>query len=220
MAEPQRKTRLDRAKIISGVLTLSAATPHSPLTVKRLGVALGVDASAVYRHFPHREALVQASLDELFHRVLADEDAPGTAWRRRLEAHAGRCVDVFLAHPSVAQEVIVFDTRGLGEAASIEFLLTALHDGGLRGSDLHNMYAAFSTYLLSQIAGLAREIVNTPGLTPHSPIPWVDELDLSGSAPDSHLRTNLTELVTLDRLDIFWFGLGALLDQAEAIAAR
>ncbi len=60
-----RRVRLDQRTIIDGVLELARTEPTSRVTFKRLGEHLGVDASAMYRHFRNKDELVRASLDRL-----------------------------------------------------------------------------------------------------------------------------------------------------------
>lgn len=50
--------------------------------LRRLGVELGADATAMYRHFPSKAALLTALIDELF--VTIPEPDPAMPWRDNL----------------------------------------------------------------------------------------------------------------------------------------
>ncbi len=110
-----RRTRLDPATIIDAVLRISSQELGGErLTVRRLGQELEVDATAVYRHFRNRDAIVRAALDQLFlmsvDRTLAtarDQD-----WRARLEAYLDELLKAFMQHPSLGSESFATDTYG------------------------------------------------------------------------------------------------------------
>ena len=51
---------LHRADVVDGAVELLDAEGLDGLTTRKLGASLNVDGSALYRHFPNKEALLEA----------------------------------------------------------------------------------------------------------------------------------------------------------------
>jgi len=67
------------------------------LSMRRLGATLGVEAMALYRHFPEKEAI----LDEVVDRVLAGLEMPaGVDWQDNLRSVAWSLRERLLLHPN------------------------------------------------------------------------------------------------------------------------
>jgi AcrR family transcriptional regulator len=67
-ARPRASTR-DR--ILARAIELFAAYGFEAMTMRRLGDAVGLDNSSLYRHFPSKAALADAALDQVAGEVLA-----------------------------------------------------------------------------------------------------------------------------------------------------
>src|SRR5690349_12341659 len=74
---------LEPVMIIDAALRLIEAPGGNALTVRRLGVELGADPSAIYRYFRDMDALLIAIADRLISETLADFE-PGADWRESL----------------------------------------------------------------------------------------------------------------------------------------
>ncbi|MEO1441375.1 MAG: helix-turn-helix domain-containing protein, partial [Chloroflexota bacterium] len=72
------------------------------LSLRNLGKALGVDATAVYRYFPSKAALVDAMMKHLAYDFLPHEDEMQGDWRAMLTALARRAHYVFSTYPSLS----------------------------------------------------------------------------------------------------------------------
>ena len=85
-------------------------------SMRNLGLRLGVDAMAVYRHFRNQEDLFDAVAEQLF----IELDVAGLpwdeGWRALASEHCLRLRDVLLAHP---RAVIIIATRPVRSPASI-----------------------------------------------------------------------------------------------------
>jgi AcrR family transcriptional regulator len=98
------------------------------LTMRRLGTELGVQPSALYHHFPNKQALLAAVADEL----LARADWPGEgAWVDLVVATCTTLRDALLAWRDGAELVATVWAFGLGARAPYERLVAALRAGGL-----------------------------------------------------------------------------------------
>lgn len=215
-AQPSdRRARLDPETIIDAVLKIAGQDPGERLTFRRLGEELGVDATAVYRHFRNRDAIIRAALDRLFalsvERTLAAGRQHG--WRARLEAYLDELLRVFMQYPSLGSESFATDTYGPGELKAIEFVLQCLTDAKLPEERVVHYYAALESYTLALGAGIAMEIQRLPDSQGHDP--WLNPRVFSHLSGHPLLEKHDRALQGLDSLSTFQAGLAAILDSAE-----
>ncbi|MGP8304205.1 TetR/AcrR family transcriptional regulator [Streptomyces inhibens] len=135
-AKPGRAgVRLSPEVIVEAAVRIAARGRPDGLTGRALGEELGVDRSAVWRHFTDKDALLLAVGDRLL--AMAAEQMPtGLAPRPLLEKLARAVVDVFEAHPYVGAAIACRTTRGPGEFALVETMLAALGELGLGEGDV------------------------------------------------------------------------------------
>lgn len=205
----------DRSTIVDGVLRLAQDDPQASITFRRLGEELGVDATAMYRHFRGKDEILQAAIDRLYQQALDRVDRAEPSWRARLEDHAERMVEVFLEYPSLGQQAPTLDGHGWGEIASIEFLLSCFREAGLEGEALMSAYAALANHCLAQSAALARE-PRRPGRGPDEAFaPWLTEIGVTDLSSFPLVAEHQSALLGLDAMDVYRAGVAAILDAAE-----
>jgi AcrR family transcriptional regulator len=91
------RTKLSRERITSAALALIGKGGLEAFSTRRLGEALGVEAMALYHHFPNRAALLDAVAERLIGSVELPPASPDIlAW---LAETARRYVAVARAHP-------------------------------------------------------------------------------------------------------------------------
>ncbi|WP_052229694.1 TetR/AcrR family transcriptional regulator C-terminal domain-containing protein [Streptomyces sp. CT34] len=127
--------RLSPELIVDAAVRVAARAEGDGLTGRALGEALGVDRSAVWRHFADRDALLLAVGDRLLQMAVA-RVPEGLAAGERLRTLAHSVVEVYVAHPYVGAAVACRTTRGPGEFAAIEMMLAGLQEIGLRAEDV------------------------------------------------------------------------------------
>ncbi|HEY0187214.1 MAG TPA: TetR/AcrR family transcriptional regulator C-terminal domain-containing protein [Cellulomonas sp.] len=149
-----RAARLSRESIIATALQITARSDRGdglPLTGRTLGDALGVDRSAVWRHFTDKDDLLLAVADELLAPVSAaiDADAPPAARLRTVWDETYRS---FSAHPRVAAELICRSITGPQAMTVIDAVVGAFRALGLDPGRSALAYRAFIDMLLSYAA--------------------------------------------------------------------
>jgi TetR/AcrR family transcriptional regulator, tetracycline repressor protein len=92
-AEGSVKRRIDlmvlrKANVVDGALALLDAEGLDGITMRKLGVSLGVKAGALYRHFPSKEALLDAMAERLLEGV--GDPLPDSSWDEQLAELARR----------------------------------------------------------------------------------------------------------------------------------
>jgi AcrR family transcriptional regulator len=146
-----RPAILSRERITAAGKQIVEREGPQALTLKRLGGELGVDASALYRHFRNKDELVSAIGDELLSGYVAD---PGddVAWR---EGVTDICVQLRAA--SITQPVVVDivrfgPPRQANELKLTEVLLRLLRRGGLDAQAAGDAYHALISLTLGSAA--------------------------------------------------------------------
>ncbi len=96
-----RQSRLDAATIVTAACALADREGAAAVTMRRLGSELGVDPTAVYRHFRSKQDLLAAMADHLFEevrRVFRRSDDP----RANLRETMLQGFRLYRAHPGLA----------------------------------------------------------------------------------------------------------------------
>ncbi len=218
MAAGNKRVRLDQQVIVEGVLELARMDPSSRITFKRLGEALGVDATAMYRHFRNKDELTRAALDRLIGAAAdAGRNAPGN-WRERLEVFLFRLAELSLEHPSIASEGAIIDAAGPGDISADDLILELLTEGGLEGVALIQAYAAISGFSLSQGAALAQEAMSSEGVARDGSIPWIGSYGATNLADYPHVYAHRDALLAISGMDVYRAGVTAILDATERAA--
>jgi AcrR family transcriptional regulator len=112
------------------------------LTARRLGLALGADASTVYRYFRGMDDLILAIADEFFGLAMAGWRATGD-WRADLRDLGLRIRNAYLAHPQAAVLTASRVTGRPNEVAADEIILGVLRGAGFPDADAVRIYHAF-----------------------------------------------------------------------------
>ena len=213
--------RLDRAAIVKAGLEIASSPSTATISIRALGTALGVDPTAVYRHFRGKDDLMKALLDEVQAVALTQLSAVDGDWRDRLRALSRATLDTFVRYPAISLEATVLTTNGPAELATIEYILAAFAEAGLSGSDLVRHYALFASFVLSEAAGIARGRTAPSATSDDTRVSnaWFEGPLLVDPLTHSHIASVAAELRDLRDEDIYRMGVDAILDSAERAAA-
>jgi AcrR family transcriptional regulator len=99
LEEGTQAVRLDRASILEAAERIVGSEGLSKLTMRRIGSELGVDPTAVYRHFRNKEELLSCLAVRLFStEAVIDAALP---WQEQLRIHTRHAFDRYRAHPDL-----------------------------------------------------------------------------------------------------------------------
>jgi AcrR family transcriptional regulator len=209
-----RPTRLSRDVILDAAQTIGDHEGAAAITMRRVGAELGVDPTAIYRHFRSKDELLVAMADRLFAEVIEREHT-GT-WRERLSALLIDGRAVYGAHPSFVEAMIdqPDDTPHLQRIS--ERVFGALREAGLSNEDAALFYDVCVRYVAGtslleaiwQRADVETSVVATRRA--YAALPPDEFPNCVAVAP--HLYR--------DSDDVFKVGLEMLLDAIEARGAR
>ncbi|AXI78762.1 TetR/AcrR family transcriptional regulator [Peterkaempfera bronchialis] len=147
-AARQRRRRTKQGTVLSHGLIVETALrmlrEHGAagLTARRLGRALGADASSVYRYFRGMDDLTLAIADELISRAMRDWTATGD-WQADLRGLGLRIHTAYLAHPQAAVLTANRVTGRAHEVAADEAILGTLRRAGFPDPAAARIYHAF-----------------------------------------------------------------------------
>ena len=172
---------LDQRRILGAAVQFIDEHGVRELTMRRLGADLGVEAMALYRYVPGREALLDGIVETVVDELFGDPDV-------HLEAHAG-WVDylqrlahglrrIALAHPEVFPLVATRPPAApwvrppLRSLRWIESLLEVMTSAGFSDDAAAAAYRSFSSFLLGHLLlevsarGVETGPVEEPDVTP------------------------------------------------------
>ncbi|HEV3464330.1 MAG TPA: TetR/AcrR family transcriptional regulator [Actinomycetes bacterium] len=202
-----QRAGLSRGPVLEAARRIADEEGVERLTMRRLAAELGVMPNALYTYFPHKEALLDALVDDLLGGVEAGDPAQGD-WRDGLVRVMDSSRRLLLAHP---QLVSVFIARpGLGPNAVRlgEVSLELLRRGGLDGERAVEALRVLLVYSLGFAAFQAPRLESDPGERsaraeaafaglPEGSFPRMRGLagDLAGPTTDRQFHTGLRWLL-------------------------
>ena len=142
-----RVAPLTREALVAATIRIADAEGAAAVTMRRLGADLGVDPTAVYRHFRDKDELLQAAADWLVSGAYEGLELGGT-WAEDLRSLALHVRRRYMEHPGLV--VLVATARGplQSEAAATERLLAILRDGGFSPVEAARAFEVLQDYLI------------------------------------------------------------------------
>ena len=122
---------LTRERIVSAALALVDREGISALSMRRLGVELGVDPMAIYYYVPNKDALLDAIVEAVMADIDLSIDNPAASAEERVMCAARAYRDVMLAHANALPIVLMRGPRTPNSMRPVELLLGILRDAGL-----------------------------------------------------------------------------------------
>lgn len=196
---------LRRADVVDGAIALLDVEGLDGLTTRKLGAALNVRGPALYRHFPSKEALLDAMADRLLEAVAAP--LPVGPWDEQLAFLAGRLRAALLSHRDGAR--VVAGTYVTGPHTR---LVEDAVFGILQAADFPADRAGWVAFVLGHYV-LGHTIEEQAQARLSAADVWTDRKDALVGRPDSdYVRTALTTALDADPAERFAYGLRLILD--------
>jgi AcrR family transcriptional regulator len=209
---------LDRDSVVTATLELVATPGVGSLSFRKLGAAMGVDPTAFYRHFVDRDDLMCACLDRLESESVAavDRAAP---WDDRLRTLATATFERCRRFPAVGVEMAQHTTSGPGERGTIEVILEAMADAGLRDDDVVRLYGMYTNYVLSAAGAAGAHVLAGTHIGLPEDQAWLGGLgDLDAQThPLMHRHRDRLEQLMLPQM--YASGVEVILDAVRAVVA-
>jgi TetR/AcrR family tetracycline transcriptional repressor len=146
--------RLDRRTVVRTALALLNQVGMDGLSLRRLAHELGVQAPALYRHFPSKQDLLQAMADSMFDAEMAvlDRPPPGADWADWLIARSRAVRRAMLSYRDGGRLKEHLHSPA-EQWPGLELLLQMMEEAGFTVEDaLHGIFAAGNHILGAVIA--------------------------------------------------------------------
>ena len=144
-------SRNGRADVVAAALTLLDEIGLPDLTMRRLAATLDVQPSALYWHFPNKQALLAAVSDQIIAR--ARHLPPGEwEWMPAARAEADALRDALLAFRDSAEVVSSTLALGLGAGEAAERLTAALALGDFDSETVRRGASALLHFILGHVS--------------------------------------------------------------------
>ncbi len=99
LEEGTEAVRLDRGRILEAAERIVGSEGVPALTMRRIGAELGVDPTAIYRHFRNKEALLTCLAERLF--ATEPELDATAAWQEQMRIGIRHAFERYRAHPDL-----------------------------------------------------------------------------------------------------------------------
>jgi AcrR family transcriptional regulator len=196
---------LHRADVVDGAVELLDAEGLDGLTTRKLGASLNVDGSALYRHFPNKEALLDAIADRLVEGI--DRSLPEGPWDEQLAVLARRLREALLTHRDGARVVAGTYVTGPNTLLVGNVIFEILQRAGFPPERAGWIVFALGYYVLGHTieeqaqAGLAASRA------------WKAKLaEMTDRTDNPYIATAVTATFNADPAERFSYGLHAFLD--------
>lgn len=160
-SEPKlRRAPLSQTSILSTAIAYVDENGLGSLSMRRLGRKLGVEAMALYRYFPNRDALLDAMVDHVVTAMSADPDKvleSRASWPSYLSEIAKRVRRIALEHPKLFPLVASQPTAApwirppIRSLDWVESFMCGLHRFDINDADAVTIYRSFTSYLLGSL---------------------------------------------------------------------
>ena len=157
---PSARVPLDHGRIVASAIAFIDEFGLPPLTMRRLGALLSVEAMALYRHVPGREALLDAVVAAVVEEMRHDDDIidkPRDGWQDFLQRLAHGVRRVALLHPRIFPLVASRPAEApwlrppLRSLVWVESFLAGLRSEGFSDQAAVAAYRAFTSFLLGHL---------------------------------------------------------------------
>jgi AcrR family transcriptional regulator len=139
--------KLSRDIIVDAYLRLVEAEGNDRITLRRLGSEMGVDPTAVYRHYRDKDELLGAAADRLLCEA-AEGVMPTGAWREDLRALLMAMRRAYLTHPNTLQALQLVPGPMPHGSRLAEQCLASLRQAGLGVEESALAFEALEDYTI------------------------------------------------------------------------
>ncbi|MGH2463888.1 MAG: TetR/AcrR family transcriptional regulator C-terminal domain-containing protein [Candidatus Limnocylindrales bacterium] len=215
--DPQARPRipLTRDRVVGAALTLADRAGIEALTMRKLGLELGVEAMSLYNHVANKDDVLQGMVDQVMSEI--DLSALDGDWKAAMRLRAISARDTFSRHPWASSLVASRTTPGPATLRHHTAVIGCLRRGGFSIGVAAHAFSVLDSY----VYGFAIQEANLPLRSPDE----VAEVggDILGQLPAGEYPY-FTEMIIEHALkagynygDEFEIGLDVILDGLERL---
>jgi TetR/AcrR family tetracycline transcriptional repressor len=200
---------LRRADVVEAALDMLDAEGLDGLTMRKLSAALNVQGGALYRHFPSKEALLDAMAERLMVGVGAPLP-PEMPWQEQCLELAGRLRTALLSRRDGARVVAGTYVPAPNSMTAGARAIEALCAAGFPPDQAAWTTFAFFYYVLGHMIEEQGQTRLAPGDD------WYARLTAVDDTPAEPFASAMRSLITADPAQRFWFGIKLFLNGAAS----
>lgn len=137
--------------IVKSAIRLADREGLGALSMRRLGTELGVEAMALYHHFPNKDALLDAVVGEIVAEATAADPQDGD-WRAALRGYGLAFFASLTAHPHLVPLILSRPAVTSGNLAVVEKLVASICEAGFAPEQALDMVYAVGRLTLVHAA--------------------------------------------------------------------
>lgn len=195
---------LRKADVVEEALRFLDAEGLDQLTMRKLGAALGVQGGALYRHFPNKEALLDAMADKLVEDIRAP--LPDAPWPEQIRILGDRLRTALLSHRDGARVLAGTFAPGANTVISSDMAVRVLCSAGFPPAQ-----AGWITFALFYYV-LGHTIEEQAQLRLPSDHAWRDRTARLGLQVSPEYAAALDSLTTASPSDRYDYGLTVFIE--------
>lgn len=143
--DPAPRARLTRDRVLQAAVELADASGIDSLTMRKLGVELGVEAMSLYNHVANKSDLLDGMIDAVVGQI--ELPPTGTAWRTAMDLRAHSLRRVLTRHPWAT---VLMDSRASPGPATLhhhEYVVGTLRDAGFSIEFAAHAFSLMDSYI-------------------------------------------------------------------------
>ena len=135
---------LTKEKVLRAALTLADEAGIESMSMRKLGLALGVEAMSLYNHVANKDEI----LDGIVDLVVAEVEVPDTApdWKSAVRQSAISTHEVLLRHPWACSLSVSRPRVGPAKLRYVDWLIGCLREAGFSMQVAHNAMHAIESH--------------------------------------------------------------------------
>jgi AcrR family transcriptional regulator len=213
----EHRTPLSRERVLAAAVRLADESGIEALTMRELGLRLGVEAMSLYNHVAGKDDILDGMVDLVVGEIVLPPEETG--WKEAMRARAVSARSAFSRHPWASSLIDSRESSGPARLRYFDWVLGVLRRAGF---SLDMAARAFSV-LDSYIYGFGRQRLNAAAGGEERP-EELAEAFLRAIPPDEYpyLREMVVEHAMKAGYDEgadFDFGLSLILDGLERLLA-
>ncbi len=206
---------LSADSILDAALELAEREGAGALTVRRLGLELGVDPTAFYRHFRDKDELLLALSDRIIGMTL-ERITPVEDWRDMLRGIVREARVMNLRYPAVTSLTFARITGGPAERQMVETIVDTISRAGLPPDQTALYYRAIVDAMLSLTGQTAAEANLEPAVRAKDETAWTRIYGLLPQTEFPATRAHALELAQVSDEQVFDAVIDAVIDAVDA----
>ncbi|TQL43513.1 TetR family transcriptional regulator [Leucobacter komagatae] len=206
-----RRAQLSAPLILDAAALVVERDGPAALTLRKLGTELGVNHTAVLRHFSGKDQIVLGLAERVLEEALEGFEPQGE-WDDAFAQLARRVRAAYLVHPGIASLVAARVSRSQAEFRGAELVLATFERAGFSGRDAAVLYRTVTDLTLALSAYEASVLVMDPAARAGDELAMQREYLLAPAQEFPHLAKAAPELAGISNDEIFESALSLVID--------